>query len=90
MMLIIFFLLFPKVKLFSSVSSELMAMDFDGVSFNVSLFITTKILNIYYPKGCDQGPGVFNFLTVNTVGAYLFSNHGHTNIYCDPDALFIQ
>lgn len=90
MMFIIFFLLSLRVKLFSSVFSRLMAMDFDGVSFNVSLFMSHKILNIYYPKGCDHALGVFNFLTVNTVGAYLFSNHGHTNIYCDPDALFIQ
>jgi len=64
MMLIIFFLLFLKIKLFSSVSSILMAMDFDGVSFNVSLFISHKILNIYYPKAVTKGQGVFNFLTV--------------------------
>ena len=89
-MLIIFFLLFLKIKLFSSVSSILMAMDFDGVSFNVSLFMSHKILNIYYPKGCDQGPRSFRFFDCNSVGAYLFSNHGHTNIYCDPDALFIE
>ena len=90
MMLIIFFLLFPKVKLLSSVSFTLMTMDFVGVSFNVCLFMSHKILNIYYPKSCDQGPRCFQFFDCNTVGAYLFSNHGHTNIYCDPDALFIE
>ena len=46
MMLIIFFLLFLKIKLFSSVSSILMAMDFDGVSFNVSLYVSQNIKHL--------------------------------------------
>ena len=88
-MLLIFFLLLPKVKLLSSVSFRLMAMDFVGVSFNVSLFMSHKILNIYYPKGVTKDQGVFNFLTV-TLQEHIYFPTMAIQIYIVILLLFLQ